>query len=98
MELGIAGKRALITGATKGIGRAIAETLIAEGAAVSICARTGTDVDAAVSTLSERGTSVRLAVHATAVGAVGQWVEPPAARLQRVRAFILGTSPQPARD
>ena len=39
MDLGLVGKRALITGATRGIGRAIAESLLAEGAAVAICAR-----------------------------------------------------------
>ena len=32
MDLGLAGKKALVTGATKGLGRAIAETLLAEGA------------------------------------------------------------------
>ena len=39
MDLGLAGKKALITGSTKGLGRAIAETLLAEGASVAICAR-----------------------------------------------------------
>lgn len=40
MDLGLNGKRAIITGASRGIGRAIAETLGREGAAVAICART----------------------------------------------------------
>ncbi len=39
MELGIAGRVALVGGATQGIGRAVAEVLVAEGAQVVITAR-----------------------------------------------------------
>jgi 3-oxoacyl-[acyl-carrier protein] reductase len=39
MDLGLTGKVALITGASRGIGRAIAAALIKEGARVAICAR-----------------------------------------------------------
>ena len=39
MELGLAGKVAIVTGGSKGIGRATALGLIAEGASVLICAR-----------------------------------------------------------
>ncbi|HET7080006.1 MAG TPA: SDR family NAD(P)-dependent oxidoreductase, partial [Chloroflexia bacterium] len=39
MDLGLANKIALITGASKGIGRAIALELVREGASVAICAR-----------------------------------------------------------
>ena len=39
MDLQLTGKRAIVLGATRGIGRAIAEALIAEGARVGFCAR-----------------------------------------------------------
>ena len=39
MELGLAGRRAIVTGGSKGLGKAIAAELLAEGAAVAICAR-----------------------------------------------------------
>ena len=39
MDLGLQGKRALITGGTKSIGRAIVETLAREGMTVGYCAR-----------------------------------------------------------
>jgi 3-oxoacyl-[acyl-carrier protein] reductase len=51
MDLGLAGKKALVTGGTKGIGRAIADLLVAEGAAVSICARNADEVAATVAAL-----------------------------------------------
>ncbi|WP_086616942.1 SDR family oxidoreductase [Erythrobacter tepidarius] len=41
MDLGLAGKKALVLGASKGLGRAIAESLAAEGAEVSTVARSG---------------------------------------------------------
>ncbi|HKI97629.1 MAG TPA: SDR family oxidoreductase [bacterium] len=45
MDLGIKGKIALVTAASKGLGRGSAEALAAEGCRVAICARTQADVD-----------------------------------------------------
>ncbi|MCL2428622.1 MAG: SDR family NAD(P)-dependent oxidoreductase, partial [Alphaproteobacteria bacterium] len=55
MDLGLRGRKALITGASRGIGRAIAEHFVEEGTAVAICARNGAEVDAAVASLGRSG-------------------------------------------
>ena len=39
MDLGLKGKRVLVTGGTKSIGRAIVDAFVAEGAVVGFCAR-----------------------------------------------------------
>ena len=53
MDLGLTGKRALITGASKGIGLAIAQALAAEGCAVDIAGRTRASLDAAAETIGK---------------------------------------------
>lgn len=55
MDLNLQGNRALVTGGTKGIGRAIAEALVAEGCDVAICSRTDADVQAAVEAFKAKG-------------------------------------------
>jgi NAD(P)-dependent dehydrogenase (short-subunit alcohol dehydrogenase family) len=52
----ISGKIAIVTGGTRGIGRAIAEKLLDEGAAVALCGRTRESADRAVAALKPHGT------------------------------------------
>lgn len=55
MDLGLAGKTALITGASRGIGFATAARLAAEGAAVAICSRDAAQIEAAAERLRSVG-------------------------------------------
>lgn len=58
MELNLAGRRALVTGGSKGIGLAVAEELTAEGVDVAICARNQAEVEAAAERLRASGRTV----------------------------------------
>jgi 3-oxoacyl-[acyl-carrier protein] reductase len=55
MDLGLKGRRAIVTGASKGIGRRCADIFADEGAHVAICARNGGEVEETVEALRARG-------------------------------------------
>lgn len=59
MDLGLTGKRAIVTGSSKGIGRAIATVLADEGARVTLCARGPEALRAAETVLRARGVDVQ---------------------------------------
>ena len=76
MDLGLTGKRALVMGASSGLGKAIAQTLRQEGAQVAICARgkqrletTALEIGASplVCDLSQPGAAQHLVEHAESV-------------------------------
>lgn len=97
MDLGLTGKKALITGSTKGIGRAIAETLLAEGASVAICARNADEVTGAVDELSKQGTVSGAAVDAGDLESLIDWINSSAEELGGIDIYVHNTSAKPQR-
>ena len=76
MDLRLKGKRAIVTGGTRGIGRAIADTLADEGCDVAICARDTNQISEAVNALKSKGVSAfGGTVDITDGDALREWIE-----------------------
>ena len=60
MDLGLTGKVAMVSGASRGLGRAMARVLADEGMHLSVCARTRDALNEAVVELSRAGSAARI--------------------------------------
>ena len=75
MDLQLSGTRVLVTGGTRGIGRALVEAFLEEGAHVAFCARNADEVRTTEKALSERGTVTGATLDVGDGEALAAWVE-----------------------
>jgi NAD(P)-dependent dehydrogenase (short-subunit alcohol dehydrogenase family) len=90
MKIDLSSKRIIVTGASRGIGQAIARAFAAEGARVAICARTVTDVEIAGEDLMQFGAQEVIArsVDVTDTAGVKAFVEEIAAAWGSVDVLV----------
>lgn len=92
MDLQLTGLRVLVTGGTRGIGRATVETFLDEGAAVAFCARTAADVEATAQALGATGAVVGTPLDMADGEAVTAWVHDSAQRLGGIDIVVSNVS------
>jgi 3-oxoacyl-[acyl-carrier protein] reductase len=93
MDLQLKDRKAFVTGATRGIGRAIAEKLVEEGSFVAICARDAAQVAEAVQALQAKGGTVfGRAVDVADPRALAAWIGDGAGALGGIDIFVTNAS------
>ncbi len=88
LELGLAGKTAVVTGASQGIGLAVARAFLAEGARVAVCARDQRKLDEAAALLSAGGEVFAMQADATDAGSVDAFADAAAERFGGIHCWV----------
>ena len=89
MDSHLSGKVALITGGSRGIGRAIAEAFVQEGANLAICARDESGLKQTVSDLETYGTSVvGIRADVSKAGETETFIDSAVSQLGRIDALV----------
>ncbi|ABC46084.1 3-oxoacyl-[acyl-carrier protein] reductase [Salinibacter ruber] len=89
MDLGLQDRTAIVTGASRGIGKYIAQALAREGCDVAICARTASDLDEAAAEVREEGAEVlALPMDVTEAGEPERLVEETYDRFGRIDTYV----------
>jgi 3-oxoacyl-[acyl-carrier protein] reductase len=93
MDLGLNGKNVLVSGASKGIGLAIAQIFADEGANVAICARNADDVSKALNSLVAKGIKASgRAIDVADPTALKAWIESAASELGGIDTIVCNVS------
>ena len=93
MDLGLKGLKAVVTGGTKGIGRAIANTLAAEGADVAFCARNADEVAQTLKDFAVHGVKVSgRALDVADAPALAAWVREVATEFGGIDIVVANVS------
>jgi NAD(P)-dependent dehydrogenase (short-subunit alcohol dehydrogenase family) len=92
MDLELKDKKALVTGSTRGIGRRIVETLLAEGVSVALGARKASEVDEAVRELESRGRVMGAALDVNDADGYRKWIKSMADELGGIDLFVHNVS------
>ena len=98
MDLHLAGLRALVSGGTRGIGRAVVATLLAEGAQVAFCARDAELVAATAAELGGSGNVIGSVADVSDGAALAGWVTSSAQAMGGIDILVANVSAMSTAD